>query len=268
MSSFTGNAVSGVVDEWLKGDSKLAAFAEDVEDVPTLLATDGGKSRVGLGFGPGNTSQDGSRVKEDVLLNKIKKSNKRKREEDNTPAPVISHGLADDDDEEMESKIKVVSTLGKKQDTTPLQPSKKSKGKAVVVSSSSETGKAPVAVASEGSAENEAKESKAVVFSPINKGPQLKGKGPQSEGKPTNVTTGSETVDASAGGESKSKNKRKKIKTRSKQKNIRRDNRTEDQRPDHLKIGNKGYKGRPVSYQTKQILGIPDSSSKHIKIQE
>jgi hypothetical protein len=49
----------------------------------------------------------------------------------------------------------------------------------------------------------------------------------------------------------------KRVKTRSKQKNIRRDKRAEEFKPSHLHIGSKEYTGRPLTKETKAILGIP-----------
>lgn len=48
----------------------------------------------------------------------------------------------------------------------------------------------------------------------------------------------------------------KRKKTRSKQKNVRKDNRANDQKPIHLQIGTKEYRGRPLTEATKKILAI------------
>lgn len=50
--------------------------------------------------------------------------------------------------------------------------------------------------------------------------------------------------------------KPKRVKTRSKQKNIRRDNRSAESKPSHLQIGSKEYSGRPLTQETKKLLGI------------
>jgi len=50
------------------------------------------------------------------------------------------------------------------------------------------------------------------------------------------------------------KPKRKRQKTRSKQKNIRRDNRPDNEKPEHLRLGSGAYKGRPLTQATKQVL--------------
>mgnify|MGYP003385370649 CR=1 FL=1 len=48
--------------------------------------------------------------------------------------------------------------------------------------------------------------------------------------------------------------KRKRTKTRSKQKNIRRDNRTEAVKPDHLQYSSESYAGRPLTEKTIVVL--------------
>eukprot|EP01032_Pedospumella_encystans_P007573 gene7573-9071_t len=50
--------------------------------------------------------------------------------------------------------------------------------------------------------------------------------------------------------------KRKRTKTRSKQKNIRRDNRPAESKPAYLHVGNKEFKGRQLTEQTKSVLGL------------
>mmetsp|Transcript_1239 Transcript_1239/g.2839 ORF Transcript_1239/g.2839 Transcript_1239/m.2839 type:complete len:265 (+) Transcript_1239:110-904(+) len=52
------------------------------------------------------------------------------------------------------------------------------------------------------------------------------------------------------------RNKRKRKKTRSRQKNIRKDNRSIEDRPTHLVRGSADYAGRPLTFETKKKLGI------------
>lgn len=54
------------------------------------------------------------------------------------------------------------------------------------------------------------------------------------------------------------KKKKNRVKTRSKQKNIRRDNRPDTAKPQHLQLGARDYNGRPLTKETKAILKIPD----------
>lgn len=55
--------------------------------------------------------------------------------------------------------------------------------------------------------------------------------------------------------------KPKRKKTRSKQKNIRRDSRTESDKPSHLNVGSSDYAGRPLTCATKEKLGLNTRSS-------
>jgi hypothetical protein len=58
--------------------------------------------------------------------------------------------------------------------------------------------------------------------------------------------------------------RKKRGKTRSKQKNIRRDNRSDMQKPQHLQIsqiGKKDYNGRPLTKETKIALGVAQKSA-------
>lgn len=57
----------------------------------------------------------------------------------------------------------------------------------------------------------------------------------------------------------------KRIKTRSKQKNIRRDKRAAEFKPSHLQVGSKDYKGRPLTPETKAILGLPPKKPQNNK---
>lgn len=66
-------------------------------------------------------------------------------------------------------------------------------------------------------------------------------------------------VDAGAGETAEQREnsrKRKRTKTRSKQKNIRRDNRPAESKPAYLHVGNKEFKGRQLTEQTKSVLGL------------
>lgn len=53
--------------------------------------------------------------------------------------------------------------------------------------------------------------------------------------------------------------KRKKPKVRSRQKNIKKDNRPSNEKPDHLRVGSKHYAGRPMTKETRQFLALPES---------
>lgn len=57
----------------------------------------------------------------------------------------------------------------------------------------------------------------------------------------------------------KTKPKRRKI--RSRQKNIRKDTRKIDEKPQHLRVGGSNYKGRPLTEETRTKLSLPPSKS-------
>jgi len=56
--------------------------------------------------------------------------------------------------------------------------------------------------------------------------------------------------------------KRKRRKVRSRQKNIRKDNRSVDDKPAHLIPGNNDYQGRPITQATREKLNLPPSNKK------
>jgi len=57
--------------------------------------------------------------------------------------------------------------------------------------------------------------------------------------------------------EEKTSKKQKRRKVRSRQKNIRKDNRERDQKPDHLIVGRRNYDGRPLTAETRAKLNLP-----------
>jgi len=58
---------------------------------------------------------------------------------------------------------------------------------------------------------------------------------------------------------------RKRPKTRSKQKNIRKDNRPDDEKPSYLHKNSSDFAGRPLTQQTKAILGLPTEPGRQKK---
>ncbi|KAL3760823.1 hypothetical protein ACHAWU_007889 [Discostella pseudostelligera] len=57
-------------------------------------------------------------------------------------------------------------------------------------------------------------------------------------------------------------NKKKRKKIRSRQKNIRKDHRTQNDKPSHLIVGSDAYCGRPMTKETRQKLGIQPTAKK------
>ena len=53
------------------------------------------------------------------------------------------------------------------------------------------------------------------------------------------------------------KPKKKRRKVRSKQKNVRKDNRPNFKKPDHLQIGSASYQGRPLTKETRAFMNLP-----------
>eukprot|EP01033_Poteriospumella_lacustris_P009518 gene9518-6821_t len=253
MASFSNHSVSNIVDEWMKDDGGLLPTATAAPAATSSVDLSSSKGRGGLGFENKGTVQEGSRVKNDALLDKLKKSNKRKRDDEKqqvTSAP-LTHGLAEED-EELESRIKLVSTLGKKPEAevkkgAPPQP-KKEKAASAAPPAAKTVQETPVAVTSQPKKN-----------APAAQAPQQRQSQPEKEAvvpsSSSEAAAPSTSTEYNAdGGDFTAVKKRKRIKTRSKQKNIRRDNRPDDQKPAHLKFG-KGYMGRPITPQTKERLG-------------
>jgi hypothetical protein len=61
-------------------------------------------------------------------------------------------------------------------------------------------------------------------------------------------------------------NKKKRKKIRSRQKNIRKDHRTENDKPSHLIVGSDAYCGRPMTKETRQKLGIQHTAKKSARV--
>jgi hypothetical protein len=53
--------------------------------------------------------------------------------------------------------------------------------------------------------------------------------------------------------------RKQKRKTRSKQKNIKKDSRASNEKPEHLRVGSKDYAGRPMTGETRTYLSLPES---------
>jgi hypothetical protein len=75
----------------------------------------------------------------------------------------------------------------------------------------------------------------------------------------------SENTFYSADGGNSEKPYKKRKKTRSKQKNIRRDNRPDTARPEHLQLGSQEYRGRQLTEETRAVLGIEKPEKKPSK---
>eukprot|EP00533_Pseudo-nitzschia_delicatissima_P001419 CAMPEP_0116089654 /NCGR_PEP_ID=MMETSP0327-20121206/6537_1 /TAXON_ID=44447 /ORGANISM="Pseudo-nitzschia delicatissima, Strain B596" /LENGTH=312 /DNA_ID=CAMNT_0003580853 /DNA_START=108 /DNA_END=1046 /DNA_ORIENTATION=- len=79
---------------------------------------------------------------------------------------------------------------------------------------------------------------------------------PSSNTKTTETAEGADVVNHN-NDPSHPKPKKKRRKVRSRQKNIRKDNRSADEKPAHLIPGNRNYKGRPMTQATREKLNLP-----------
>jgi len=81
----------------------------------------------------------------------------------------------------------------------------------------------------------------------------------------TETPTNGKTSDVAKHSESTERTtKRKRRKVRSRQKNIRKDNRSVDEKPAHLIPGNRNYQGRPMTQATRERLNLPPHKKKRI----
>ena len=74
---------------------------------------------------------------------------------------------------------------------------------------------------------------------------------------PTEPSKVEEGDDINHNGTTQQKTKKKRRKVRSRQKNIRKDNRSADEKPDYLKLGSRNYQGRPMTEATRAKLNLP-----------
>ena len=254
----------GVIDDWMAQDS-TAVDTNDTytEDNVAIAAAD---AKMGLGFL--NSAQSNGKRKGEAgglshagAMHKIqkkedarKKGIKDKREaKAKDLAPESMHGLVENDIEE--SRTTIVTMKNKmpssksgilpggskrpKQQQKQLQKQGHGKGPAiksstgVVITTSLKTAESRVSV-DLSKTENELGQAEPVDAAGMVEDLEQKSAQPTATEQP----------------------KRKKTKTRSKQKNIRKDNRPDIHKPAYLLPGNREYKGRPLTDQTKLILGI------------
>jgi len=78
---------------------------------------------------------------------------------------------------------------------------------------------------------------------------------------------GNDTIDdAKAQNLAKTKSQKgKRRRVRSKQKNVRKDTRNSNQKPDHLKLGSATYRGRPLTKETRSFMNMPESRTSSIR---
>lgn len=255
--------VSSIVDEWMKDANEAIQTTQMGIDTNIAQDISSSKGRIGLGFENKSKATEGSRFKNDALLEKLKKSKKRKQNDNKelSSSSVITHGLVEDD-EELESRIKIVSTLGKKaidaQEPAITASSNHKKQKIDTSNNHDNIHPKPIASTDHRREVNQSPNEKdaIVVYS---KAPSNKYEIVNSNDNQNRFAQNLTTNISDNGGAVK---KKKRIKTRSKQKNIRRDNRPDDKKPSHLKFGSKDYLGRPITPQTREKLSLPPKKSR------
>lgn len=226
MASLRG--ASSIVDKWLADDESIAPKSNQLSFLPHNTA-DIGNERKGLGFKASKQGQLANRSShENTLAQKLEKSNKKRKAEElnNFGVDIGNHGVADDFEEE--SRILATGKLPTAAKAQQQSQSLKAKSKPLRPNNKLMLSKVladPVDIAV---SSTHAEDDTGVPLQP------------------------QEQNDYNQ--QSPTKHKRKK--TRSKQKNIRRDNRPDHARPQHLQLGSKDYAGRPLTENTKVILGI------------
>lgn len=258
LNSVTSN-VDDLLDKWMAGAETAIADDSVLDHGITSASADRSftalNAKSGLGFIPSRK----------VNLNRHAGPNKRKREtkEANEGAAGF-HGAVDDDLEE--SRISVAKKLTPAKPTTVVpkallnngnlggESKKKGKKQAKEHNLSGENGQKTFADKDKTSSDNKPSNSSSDI--------SIKQKGSKTIDKKVEGTAFADAAAAAAAEDDKKLNKkdqfhqRKKVKTRSKQKNIRKDNRADAFKPGHLVLGNKQYQGRPLTPQTKSVLGL------------
>lgn len=236
---FDESAVS-VVDTWLKtatGTEDVGVSLEAPKSAPKASAApavhEGGNSRSGIGFQAPKRDPKAP----DVLTDKFNKSMKKKRSLADMNNLTDSHGII----EEEISKIKAPKIVPKADKpatpTAPVAPS------ANVNASNNK-----------GFSNNKQGEAQGFAKSTFKQQPQGGGAVQQQQQqnnredmnnqRPKEAQDGNRPPWFGGGAEG---GQQKRTKTRSKQKNIRRDTRRDEFKPEHLRMGSKDYKGRPLT---------------------
>jgi hypothetical protein len=261
---FVEDENNDLLDEWMNNESGFAKGDPDVMDASASLLmqtnNEDPSSKGGLGFvvSAEEKRNKAAAAEKSKVLQRIatKKqelaANKRYRENE------ITHGVVEDLEE---SRTSVVSKKTK-MEINKIQAAKKP-APAVDCKSTTGTGTIPAAAGSKkvaplqkGNGGNIAAQ-KAVASSNVNHNEKPKNSsGASNSGDNTNKPGEAEKQD-----DRLNSRKRKRVKTRSKQKNILKDNRSEFTKPAHLLPGHAEFKGRPLTQQTKQKLGISSSGT-------
>lgn len=214
-------------------------------------ASSRGKRRGGVGA---HTRSSSKQLPSDLLSKKVLTvGRKRNRENDDVDegeayegTGLDDHGIDGGDDEVDGGRTSIVkkkTVTSKKADPGPTGNNKKTKKK---------LGK------KERQRQKEMEDTAAMdVFEPAPEGKDRSG----SNDVKTKGASGNETMVADPkNGESGTNPKKKRKKVRSRQKNIRKDNRSSEEKPAHLIPGSRNYQGRPMTQETRDKLNLPPSN--------
>jgi hypothetical protein len=251
MISFQEDSTS-IVDSWLAKESFVdeeLAGGKQLKSNKSTSAPVSGDSRLGLGFTASVNGKDQSKKGDDALSRNLKKGEKKYGQNDVDPVSGKKrtadelrdmHGVVDDLQEESRAAlVSVAKPVTKVSVAVNKQPHNLSKK---VKPSNPQNN---ININRTTTSSNDSKKS---VF----------------EFKSTSLAVSGDNVpNISADETLEARPKRKK--TRSKQKNIRRDNRSDTDKPTHLQVGSKEYKGRPLTAETKAVLGMNVAPSKSQK---
>lgn len=251
------------IDEWMKGGNYTTnstdALGEDTgvrskqvkEKETQHLNNPVSSSKTGLGYTAPPTT--GAKHANANQKPKAKGQQKRKHggDEQDEEEPLVFHGVVESEDFE-ESRTAAVVKRPKMQPSTKTHkggnPDKAKTQNASNSTSNTTNKKWNVSDDSTSATSSTGKESGSST-------PSQKKPNQQNSATNNSDSTTIESKGQFEGGQH-IQQKLKRKKTRSKQKNIRKDHRSEDSKPAHLKFGAKDYKGRPITPATKAILGI------------
>jgi len=237
---FDDGALS-VVDEWLGGgsssgnSSKGAATQHQASSSSSSSAAANVHGKAGLGFRGTGKDKDTKKQK-DVLQVRLEKQAKRQKRDDDRPgAPATTGDDADDDDEDEGQQLHGI--VG----DVPISKTKLSMFDKI----QAQKRRRPETGQGKKGAKDPAT-TVAVAAAPVPPPPVVA----EEDVPPAAASAPAGSGDGGAGGDGG--RRRKRSKTRSKQKNIRRDNRPDEKKPEYLK----GELGRPLTEQTKARLGL------------
>lgn len=230
MAEFNATAFSAV-DSFFVLDKEGASH--DPLTIDTNLPNHGNKRRLGLGavatlVKPSATAP--------TQLMKI--GNKRRNREDDEEAEIIPDIYDEEDDEEDVGRTGIATQVAERKEPDDTK-----------------SGSMPTSKKTKKKADKKERQQMREKEHSKNQLPSVDdaaGNGNQQERELTTKTTDEENPKETLSSQQKQKRKRRKV--RSRQKNIYKDNRVADNKPDHLIPGGFEYKGRPITAETRAKL--------------